>query len=132
MLSTNEVAQEMGVAYTTVMLWIKQGKLEAVKREHPRGDYYEIPASALKKLDRGQKGRPRKAAATSDENGTGQADQTDDGEAQASAKDADDQAATDEPPPAQPKRRASKRSTAKKASKKTQAGKIAKKGGASK
>ena len=63
MLTTNEVAEEMGVAYTTVMLWIKQRKLEAVKREHPRGDYYEVPASALKKLERGSKGRPKKDAA---------------------------------------------------------------------
>lgn len=60
MLSTKEVAQQMGVAYTTVMLWIKQGKLQAIRRTQPRGDYYEIPASALKTLDRGHKGRPRK------------------------------------------------------------------------
>lgn len=61
MLTTNEVAEQMGVAYTTVMLWIKQGKLEgAVKHEHPRGDYWEIPAAALKTLDRGRKGRPSK------------------------------------------------------------------------
>lgn len=62
MLTTNEVAQKLGVAYTTVMLWIKQGKLEAVKREHPRGDYYEVPAAALGTLERGSKGRPKKAA----------------------------------------------------------------------
>lgn len=63
MFTTKEVAERADVAYTTVMLWIKQGKLEAVKREHPRGDYYEIPASALNKLERGNKGRPKKAEA---------------------------------------------------------------------
>ena len=60
MLSTTEVAKQMGVAYTTVMLWIKQGKLEAVRRKHPRGDYYEISPKALKRLDRGRRGRPKK------------------------------------------------------------------------
>ncbi len=64
MLTTNEVAEQMGVAYTTVMLWLREGKLPgAVKREHPRGDYWEIPASDLKSLDRGRRGRPSKPEA---------------------------------------------------------------------
>jgi excisionase family DNA binding protein len=116
MLSTNEVAQQMGVAYTTVMLWIKQGKLEAVKRVHPRGDYYEIPASALKKLDRGQKGRPRKETPESNADDGNQASQA------ALANGAGDQepAAADvaAEPTTKPKRKASKRSPAKKALKK--------------
>lgn len=113
MLSTNEVAQQMGVAYTTVMLWIKQGKLEAVKRVHPRGDYYEIPASALKKLDRGQKGRPRKETPESDAN-------TENQDSQAALFDGvgdQEPAAADvaAEPATKPKRLASKRSPAKKA-----------------
>lgn len=99
MLTTNEVAQEMGVAYTTVMLWIKQGKLEAVKREHPRGDYYEIPASALKRLDRGSKGRPRK-------------DGDDEAHVVSADSGTDDQATTptDEAPAAKPAKKAKKKS----------------------
>jgi excisionase family DNA binding protein len=102
MLSTNEVAQQMGVAYTTVMLWIKQGKLEAIKRVHPRGDYYEIPASALKKLDRGQKGRPRKEAPESNADAGNQISQA--------ALAATDLAAE---PTAKPKRRVSKKAAKK-------------------
>ncbi len=79
MLTTNEVAQQMGVAYTTVMLWIKQGKLEAIKRDHPRGDYYEVPASALRKLDRGRKGRPKKEGANTGNDDASQTAPTADG-----------------------------------------------------
>lgn len=61
MLTTKEVAERCGVAYPTVILWIKTGKLEAVKEPNPRGDIWLIPESSLKSLNRGGKGRPRKA-----------------------------------------------------------------------
>lgn len=115
MLSTNEVAEQMGVAYTTVMLWIKQGKLEAIRREHPRGAYYEIPVTALKKLDRGQKGRPRKeAAGASAAEGVGHVDKSADGDQVTASGQVEVPA--DE---AKPRRKASKRSPAKKAMKKS-------------
>ena len=62
MLTTKEVAERYGVAYPTVILWIKSGKLEAVKEPNPRGDIWLIPEPALKKLNRGGKGRPKKAS----------------------------------------------------------------------
>src|SRR5262252_9271101 len=60
-LTTKEVAERCGVAYPTVILWIQTGKLEAVKEPTPRGDIWLIPESSLKTLDRGGKGRPKKA-----------------------------------------------------------------------
>ncbi len=62
MLTTIEIAKHFDVAYSTVILWIKSGKLEgAVKEPNPRGDIWLVPESALKTFDRGQKGRPRKS-----------------------------------------------------------------------
>jgi excisionase family DNA binding protein len=61
MLTTGEVAKRFEVAYSTVILWIRTGKLEAIKEPNPRGDIWLIPESSLKKLNRGGKGRPKKA-----------------------------------------------------------------------
>src|SRR5262245_4639137 len=44
-----------------VILWIRTGKPEAVKEPNPRGDIWLIPESSLKTLNRGGKGRPKKA-----------------------------------------------------------------------
>jgi len=54
-------AEMNGVAYTTVMYWLKTGRVEgAVKRETPRGPYGELPEDTPrpKKLS----GRPKKSA----------------------------------------------------------------------
>jgi predicted site-specific integrase-resolvase len=62
MLTTNEIAERYDVAYSTVILWIKSGKLEgAVKEPNPRGDIWLVPESSVKSLKRRQKGRPKKA-----------------------------------------------------------------------
>jgi helix-turn-helix protein len=62
MLTTNEIADRYNVAYSTVILWIKTGKLEgAVKEPNPRGDIWLVPESALQAFDRGRKGRPKKS-----------------------------------------------------------------------
>ena len=62
MLTTGEVAKRYGVAYSTVILWIRTGKVEAVKEPNPRGDIWLIPESSLRNLKRGGKGRPKKKA----------------------------------------------------------------------
>jgi predicted site-specific integrase-resolvase len=58
MLTPRQYAERQGVAYTTVMNWLRQDKiLGAVKQMTPTGHYWEIPAKAAKpKL---QTGRPR-------------------------------------------------------------------------
>ena len=61
MLTTKEVAERCRVAYPTVILLIRTGKPEAVKEPNPRGDIWLIPESSLKTLNRGGKGRPKKA-----------------------------------------------------------------------
>lgn len=66
MLTTHETAKRYGVAYQTVITWIRKGKLKAVKQPAPRGDIWLIPESALKTFNPGtrKKGRPKKAAKT--------------------------------------------------------------------
>lgn len=61
-MTPKEYAEIHGVAYTTVMYWLNNGKVDgAVKHETPRGPYWELPVDAPrpKKLS----GRPKKAAA---------------------------------------------------------------------
>lgn len=64
MLTPQEVATEMGVAYTTVMLWLKQGRLRGARqKQEARGPVWEIPAAALKGFEKPKQGRPRKLEA---------------------------------------------------------------------
>jgi hypothetical protein len=49
MLAPKQYAERQGVAYTTVMNWLRQGKiLGAVKHMTPTGHYWEIPVKATK------------------------------------------------------------------------------------
>lgn len=44
MLTPRQYATMKGVAYTTVMNWLQQGKIpEAIKHQTPTGHYWEIP-----------------------------------------------------------------------------------------
>jgi hypothetical protein len=59
LVTPKEYAEINGVAYTTVLYWLNNGRVEgAVKHETPRGPYWELPLDAPrpKKLS----GRPRK------------------------------------------------------------------------
>jgi excisionase family DNA binding protein len=68
MLTTQEVAEQLGVAYQTVMAWIYQGKFPGAKKEEtPRGDYYLIPQSDVTGFEKPKRGRPANPPA----NGTG-------------------------------------------------------------
>jgi hypothetical protein len=59
MLTPRQYAEQQGVAYTTVMNWLQQGKIpEAVKHETPTGHYWELPEVAPK--PELQPGRPPK------------------------------------------------------------------------
>jgi excisionase family DNA binding protein len=93
MLTTREVAERIGVKYSTVMLWLRENKLAgAVKEMSPRGAYWLIPESSIAGIVKRKQGRPKKAEPPVD-----QADTT----------------------PAKPKRRMSNRTAAKKALMKT-------------
>lgn len=60
MLTTQEAAEQLGVAYQTVMAWLYQGKFpNAQKEETPRGDYYLIPQSDIKGFEKPKRGRPK-------------------------------------------------------------------------
>ncbi len=60
MLTTQEVAEQLGVAYQTVMAWIYQGKFpNTQKEETPRGDYYLIPQSDVNSFEKPKRGRPK-------------------------------------------------------------------------
>jgi|RhiMethySRZTD1v2_1073278.scaffolds.fasta_scaffold966863_3 predicted site-specific integrase-resolvase len=61
LVTPKEYAEINGVAYTTVLYWLNNGRVEgAVKYETPRGPYWELPVDAPrpKKLS----GRPKKSA----------------------------------------------------------------------
>jgi excisionase family DNA binding protein len=59
MLTTQEAADLMGVAYQTVMAWVYQGKFpNAQKEETPRGIYYLIPMSDINGFEKPKRGRP--------------------------------------------------------------------------
>jgi excisionase family DNA binding protein len=60
MLTTQEAAGQLGVAYQTVMAWIYQGKFpNAQKEETPRGVYYLIPQSDVRGFEKPKRGRPK-------------------------------------------------------------------------
>ena len=63
MLSSQQVADELAVPYSTVMLWLKQGRFPGAERDdsNPRGPVWLIPRSALDKVELPKRGRPAKA-----------------------------------------------------------------------
>jgi hypothetical protein len=64
MLTTKQVAERIGVKYTTVMLWLREKKLAgAVKESSPRGDYWLIPETSIAGIQKRGQGRPRKEGA---------------------------------------------------------------------
>ncbi|MGH9763215.1 MAG: hypothetical protein ACREDR_19190 [Blastocatellia bacterium] len=64
MLPIKEFAKLVGVPYTTVMYWVKGGRIKgAVFEEAPTGGYWLIPEAAANNLERPKLGRPRKQAA---------------------------------------------------------------------
>lgn len=63
MLTTRQVAEKVGVTYSAVMLWLREGKLPgAVKESSPRGEYWLIPESAIRGIKKRGQGRPKKAS----------------------------------------------------------------------
>jgi hypothetical protein len=70
MLTTAQFAEHYQVAYTTVMTWLQRGIVPGAQRvPTPRGDVWEIPASATKEFTPPAKGRPKKAAKKSKKGG---------------------------------------------------------------
>lgn len=102
MLTTQQIANELGVAYQTVMAWIYKGFFPNAKMEEtPRGPYYLVPRSDLRDFKAPKRGRPAKNTESTEEEQTEQA--------------------PDLPskPSAKQKRRASKTASTKKATKKS-------------
>lgn len=61
MLTAVQFANEAGISYTTIMKWLRRGLVPgAAKKEDHRGEYWDIPASALA-MERPKMGRPSKA-----------------------------------------------------------------------
>jgi hypothetical protein len=60
-LTTTQVAERLKAADVTVRLWCRQGRFPNARLvEHPRGDYWVIPESEVKKFEPPQMGRPSK------------------------------------------------------------------------
>lgn len=98
MLTTREVAEKIDANPGTVRMWCINGTFpNAEQQETPRGPIWLIPETDLRGFKRRSPGRPSKKA-------TEESDQADQGTT-----------AADEPTLEKPKRRASKRSPAKKA-----------------
>ena len=61
MLTTAQFAEHFQVAYTTVMTWLQREIVPGARRvPTPRGDVWEIPASALATFTPPKQGRPKK------------------------------------------------------------------------
>jgi hypothetical protein len=62
MLTTQQVATELNVPYSTIMLWLKQGRFPGAERDdtNPRGPVWLVPRSALDKVVTPKRGRPGK------------------------------------------------------------------------
>ena len=69
MLTTKEFAQEVSAPYTTVMGWLRDGRIPEAEFDdsHPRGRVWFIPRSVVARFinaeTRPRKGRPRKPKA---------------------------------------------------------------------
>jgi hypothetical protein len=62
MLTTQQIADELGVAYQTVMAWLYKGFFpNAQKEDTPRGPYYLVPRSDLRTFKAPKRGRPSKS-----------------------------------------------------------------------
>jgi hypothetical protein len=60
-LTTADVAAKLNRPERTVRLWCKQGRFEGARPvSTPRGDYWTIPAAALKTFQEPERGRPAK------------------------------------------------------------------------
>lgn len=61
MLTSQQVAEELSVPYSTVMLWLKQGRFPGAQLDesNPRGPVWFIPRSALDTFERPSRGRPK-------------------------------------------------------------------------
>lgn len=58
-LTTADAAARLGTPERTVRLWCKQGRFEGARAvSTPRGDYWLIPAGALKTFQKPERGRP--------------------------------------------------------------------------
>ena len=56
--TAREFAQVMGIGYRTVMKWLAEDKVPGtIKRQSPIGEWWEIPAKALR-MERPKRGRP--------------------------------------------------------------------------
>lgn len=63
-LTTADVAAKLKRPERTVRLWCKQGRFEGARSVNtPRGDYWVIPAAALKTFQEPERGRPAKPSA---------------------------------------------------------------------
>ena len=63
MLTTEQFQKHFGVAYTTVLAWLKQGRVVGAKQvATPRGPVWEIPTCALHTFKPPPMGRPKKGA----------------------------------------------------------------------
>jgi predicted site-specific integrase-resolvase len=62
MLPLKEFANLAAVPYTTLMDWVRAGRIKgAIFEETPVGGYWLVPESAAKTLERPKLGRPLKA-----------------------------------------------------------------------
>jgi hypothetical protein len=69
-LTTADVAARLDSPERTVRLWCKQGRFEGARAvSTPRGDYWIIPASALKTFQKPERGRPTTKAKASKKGG---------------------------------------------------------------
>ena len=71
-LTTAEVAERLGAPERTIRQWCKDGLLEGAQNVvTPRGNYWTIPASALKTFQRPPMGRPPKTQGETQKPATG-------------------------------------------------------------
>jgi hypothetical protein len=60
-LTTSQVARRLKVGKSTVNLWCQQGRFKNARLvEHPRGNYWAIPATDLENFEPPKMGRPPK------------------------------------------------------------------------
>ena len=119
MLTAKKFADEIGNPYSTVALWLKDNRIPEAERHELEGEkiFYLIPAAVVEKYksatNQPKRGRPKAASTQVEEADTDEAEGAD-GKSKR-AKSASAHAVKDEHISAEPKRRASKRSPAKKA-----------------
>jgi hypothetical protein len=62
MLTAREVASRIGAAYSSVRIWVKEGRFPGARLEHPPAGlpYWLIPESAIEGYETRGVGRPAK------------------------------------------------------------------------